>query len=73
METPAFFKVCVYLKPTYIIFENVAAFATESNGANLQQVLSLLVENNYQVRFGVLRAAAHGVPQARQRYMASQL
>jgi len=73
LETPAFFEVCVYLKPTYILFENVAAFTTESGGANLQQVLSLLVENKYQVRFGVLRAAAHGVPQARQRYIASQI
>jgi DNA (cytosine-5)-methyltransferase 1 len=67
METPAFFDVCMYLKPNYILFENVAAFATETNGANLQQAMSLLVDNDYQVRFGVLRAAAHGVPQTRQR------
>jgi DNA (cytosine-5)-methyltransferase 1 len=57
----------MYLKPRFIIFENVAAFTTDQKGANLQQALALLVEHGYQVKFGILRAAAHGVPQSRQR------
>jgi site-specific DNA-cytosine methylase len=59
--------VCLYLRPRFILFENVAAFATDNDGNNLQMSLALLVSNGYQVRFKILRSAAHGVPQTRQR------
>jgi site-specific DNA-cytosine methylase len=65
--TTEFFNVCIYLQPRFVIFENVAAFTTDQKGANLQQALALLVTHGYQVQFGILRAAAHGVPQSRQR------
>lgn len=67
-STNDFFDICLYLKPRYIIFENVAAFATNQGGANMQAALAGLVKSSYQVRFGVLRAGAHGVPQNRNRW-----
>jgi site-specific DNA-cytosine methylase len=59
--------VCLYIKPRYILFENVAAFTTDNEGANMQKALSMLVNNGYQVRFNVLRAMAYGIPQNRHR------
>lgn len=65
--TIVFVEVSVYLKPRFIIFENVASFLTASNGKNMQRVLNILIAHQYQVRFAVLQAAAHGVPQRRRR------
>jgi DNA (cytosine-5)-methyltransferase 1 len=68
-----FFDVCDFLKPRYILFENVAAFTIENKGVNMETAIAKLVRSSYQVRFGVLRAAAHGVPQNRQRLLISAL
>lgn len=62
-----FFDVCFYLRPSYILFENVANLIKHDEGTSFQVILASLLANKYQVRFAVLRAAAHGVPQQRRR------
>lgn len=65
--TKVFIDVCMYLMPRFIIIENVGSFVTDSKGKHMQKVLNRLIAHHYQVRFSVLQAAAHGVPQRRRR------
>lgn len=62
-----FVDVCLYLLPQYILYENVANLIAHDHGLVLQKILARLLASDYQVRFAILRAAAHGVPQKRRR------
>ena len=55
------------LKPKFIVMENVKGILTMDNGAYLQNVLTLLREEGYNVDYRLVNMANFGVPQIRER------
>lgn len=56
-----------YYRPKVVVFENVRDFAQFERGKILKATISCLLNMSYQVKFGVLQAGQHGVPQSRRR------
>ncbi|KAF3444432.1 hypothetical protein FNV43_RR14124 [Rhamnella rubrinervis] len=56
-----------FLKPKYVLMENVVDLVKFSDGYLGRYALGRLVEMNYQVRMGLMAAGAYGLPQFRMR------
>ncbi|XP_038878295.1 DNA (cytosine-5)-methyltransferase CMT3 [Benincasa hispida] len=56
-----------YLRPKYILMENVVDIVKFANGFLGRYALGRLISMNYQVRMGMMAAGAYGLPQFRMR------
>lgn len=56
-----------FLKPKYVLMENVVDLVKFSDGSLGRYALGRLVDMNYQVRMGLMAAGAYGLPQFRMR------
>lgn len=56
-----------YLKPKYILMENVVDIAKFADGTLVCYAIGRLVSMNYQARLGIMAAGSYGVPQCRMR------
>ena len=63
----AFIEYCEYLKPAFILMENVAEMRNGFESAYTQEVVIRLKRAGYLVEQAVLNAADFGVPQRRRR------
>ncbi|KAL2940700.1 hypothetical protein RDABS01_029050 [Bienertia sinuspersici] len=62
-----FMDVVNYLKPKYVLMENVVDLVKFSKGFLGRYALGSLVNMNYQTRMGMMAAGAYGLPQFRMR------
>lgn len=56
-----------YLKPRYVLMENVVDILRFAGGFLARYALGRLVGMNYQARIGLMAAGAYGLPQFRMR------
>ncbi|ESQ27964.1 hypothetical protein EUTSA_v10018159mg [Eutrema salsugineum] len=56
-----------YLKPNYVLMENVVDLLKFSNGFLARYAVARLVAMNYQTRLGMMAAGSYGLPQIRNR------
>ena len=56
-----------YLKPNYVLMENVVDLLRFSKGFCARYAVARLVAMNYQTRLGMMTAGSYGVPQVRNR------
>lgn len=56
-----------FLKPKYVLMENVVDILKFAGGFLGRYALSRLVEMNYQARLGIMAAGSYGLPQYRMR------
>lgn len=56
-----------YLRPRYVLMENVVDIVKFANGFLGRYALGRLISMNYQVRMGMMAAGAYGLPQFRMR------
>ncbi|CAG0915322.1 unnamed protein product [Notodromas monacha] len=63
----SFLSMVEYLRPRFVVMENVKTFVTHNKGAILKLLLKSLVEAGYQCEVAVLQAGQFGVPQSRTR------
>ncbi|KAI3966394.1 hypothetical protein MKW92_046923 [Papaver armeniacum] len=62
-----YMDIVEFLKPGYILMENVVDLLKFANGFLGRYAMSRLVSMDYQVRVGVMAAGSFGLPQFRQR------
>lgn len=62
-----FMEVVEFLKPRFVLMENVVDLVKFSNGFLGRYALGRLVQMNYQTRLGMMAAGAYGLPQFRMR------
>lgn len=62
-----FMDIVDYLKPKYVLMENVVDILKFAGGHLGRYALCRLVCMNYQARLGVLTAGCYGLPQFRMR------
>ncbi|XP_012573783.1 DNA (cytosine-5)-methyltransferase CMT2 isoform X2 [Cicer arietinum] len=62
-----FMDIVRFLKPKYVLMENVVDILRFDNGSLGRYALSRLVHMNYQARLGIVAAGCYGVPQFRLR------
>lgn len=62
-----YLDIIEFLKPSYILMENVVDLLQFSQGFLARYALSRLVSMGYQVRLGIMAAGSFGLPQFRQR------
>jgi len=62
-----YFRIVAALRPSFVIFENVAGFKRMYGGRAFQAVVSEFGKLNYDVRPQILNALDYGVPQNRLR------
>ncbi|XVF11311.1 hypothetical protein REPUB_Repub08aG0016200 [Reevesia pubescens] len=62
-----FLEIVEYLKPKFVLMENVVDIIRFSEGFLGRYALSQLIHLNYQVRMGMMAAGAYGLPQFRMR------
>ncbi|KAI3878506.1 hypothetical protein MKX03_023956 [Papaver bracteatum] len=62
-----YLDIIEFLKPSYILMENVVDLLQFSQGFLARYALSRLVSMGYQVRLGIIAAGSFGLPQFRQR------
>lgn len=62
-----FMDIIDFLRPKYILMENVADILRFAKGCLGRYALSRLVHMNYQARLGIMAAGCYGVPQFRLR------
>lgn len=62
-----FMDTVQYLKPKYVLMENVVDILRFAKGTLGRYALSRLVEMRYQARLGIMAASCYGVPQFRMR------
>uniref|UniRef100_A0ACD5ZS57 Uncharacterized protein n=1 Tax=Avena sativa TaxID=4498 RepID=A0ACD5ZS57_AVESA len=62
-----FMDIVGYLKPKYVLMENVADILKFSGGYLAKYALSRLVSLDYQARLGMMVAGCYGLPQFRMR------
>ncbi|KAL1370753.1 DNA (cytosine-5)-methyltransferase CMT2 isoform X2 [Arachis hypogaea] len=62
-----FMDIVKYLKPKYVLMENVVDILKFDNGSLGRYALSRLVHMNYQARLGMVAAGCYGLPQFRLR------
>ncbi|KAH9611748.1 hypothetical protein KSS87_012087 [Heliosperma pusillum] len=63
----SYMDVVDYLKPKYVLMENVVDLLKFSNGFCGRYALGKMVDMNYQARIGMMAAGAYGLPQFRMR------
>ena len=62
-----YMDIVEYLKPKYVLMENVVDILKFSEGYLARYALSRLVSLNYQARLGRMVAGCYGLPQFRMR------
>ncbi|CAJ2636066.1 unnamed protein product [Trifolium pratense] len=62
-----FMDIVKYLKPKYVLMENVVDILRFDKGSLGRYALSRLVHMNYQARLGIVAAGCYGLPQFRLR------
>ncbi|KAK9273625.1 hypothetical protein L1049_018435 [Liquidambar formosana] len=62
-----FMNVVDYLKPKFVLMENVVDIVKFSGGFLGRYALGRLIQMNYQTRMGMMAAGAYGLPQFRMR------
>ncbi|KAK9052559.1 hypothetical protein SSX86_029188 [Deinandra increscens subsp. villosa] len=62
-----FMEIINFLKPKYILMENVVDILRFANGCLARYAISCLVHDYYQVRLGIMAAGCYGLPQFRLR------
>ncbi|GFY80737.1 transmembrane/coiled-coil protein [Actinidia rufa] len=63
-----FMDIVEFLKPQYILMENVVDIVKMARGVLGSYAISRLVSMDYQARMGILAAGSFGVPQCRMRF-----
>ncbi|GMH11523.1 hypothetical protein Nepgr_013364 [Nepenthes gracilis] len=66
-QLKVFMDVVDYLKPSYVLMENVVDLLKFAGGFLGRYALGRLVDMNYQARLGMMAAGAYGLPQFRMR------
>ncbi|XP_024995332.1 DNA (cytosine-5)-methyltransferase CMT2-like [Cynara cardunculus var. scolymus] len=62
-----FMDIINFLRPKYILMENVVDILRFANGRLARYAISCLVRDYYQVRLGIMAAGCYGLPQFRLR------
>ncbi|GKV21739.1 hypothetical protein SLEP1_g31691 [Rubroshorea leprosula] len=62
-----FMEIVEYLKPKFVLMENVVDIVKFANGFLGRYALARLIKMNYQTRMGMMAAGAYGLPQFRMR------
>ncbi|KAK1381682.1 Chromomethylase [Heracleum sosnowskyi] len=62
-----YMDIVEYLKPKYLLMENVVDLVKLAKGALASYAMARLVSMNYQCRLGIMAAGSYGVPQCRMR------
>lgn len=62
-----FMDIINFLRPKYVLMENVVDILRFANGCLGRYALSRLVDMNYQARLGIMAAGCYGLPQFRLR------
>lgn len=62
-----FMDIINFLRPKYILMENVVDILKFANGCLARYAISSLVRECYQVRLGIMAAGCYGLPQFRLR------
>ncbi|ESQ35713.1 hypothetical protein EUTSA_v10006850mg [Eutrema salsugineum] len=62
-----YMNIIDYLKPNYVLMENVVDLLKFSKGFLARYAVARLVAMNYQARLGMMTAGSYGVPQIRNR------
>lgn len=62
-----FMNIVEFLKPKYVLMENVADILMFAKGTLARYAISRLVAINYQARLGIMAAGCYGLPQFRLR------
>ncbi|KAA3454023.1 DNA (cytosine-5)-methyltransferase CMT3 isoform X2 [Gossypium australe] len=66
-QLQVFMEIVEYLKPKFVLVENVVDIVKFAEGYLGRYALSKLIHLNYQVRMGMMAAGAYGLPQFRMR------
>lgn len=66
-QLQVFMEMVEYLKPKFVLMENVVDIVKFAEGYLGRYALSKLIHLNYQVRMGMMAAGAYGLPQFRMR------
>lgn len=64
-----FMDIVQYLKPKYVLMENVVDILNFAKATLGRYALSRLVSMNYQARLGIMSAGCYGLPQFRLRVL----
>jgi DNA (cytosine-5)-methyltransferase 1 len=62
-----YMEIVSYLKPKFVLMENVVDILKFANGYFGRYAVSRLVAMNYQSRLGIMVAGCYGLPQFRMR------
>lgn len=62
-----YMNIIDYLKPNYVLMENVVDLLKFSEGFLARYAVARLVAMNYQTRLGMMTAGSYGLPQIRNR------
>lgn len=66
-QLKVFMDIVDFLKPKYVLMENVVDILKFAGGCLGRYALSRLIGMNYQARLGILAAGSFGLPQFRLR------
>ncbi|TYG85181.1 hypothetical protein ES288_A13G032600v1 [Gossypium darwinii] len=66
-QLQVFMEIVEFLKPKFVLMENVVDIVKFAEGYLGRYALSKLIHLNYQVRMGMMAAGAYGLPQFRMR------
>jgi DNA (cytosine-5)-methyltransferase 1 len=67
MQLPLFMEIVQFLRPRWVLIENVSDILRFQKAIYGRFAINLLVQAGYQARVGLLRAGSYGVPQYRLR------
>lgn len=62
-----YFQICAFLRPRWVVWENVAGVLSAGGGADFRAILAAFTECGYGWAYRVLDAQHFGVPQRRRR------
>lgn len=62
-----FLDIIDFLKPSYVLMENVVDLLRFSKGYLARHAVASFVAMNYQTRLGMMTAGSYGLPQVRNR------
>lgn len=63
-----YMDIAEFLKPRFLLMENVTDIFKFGKGALTNYAVGRLVSMNYQARIGIMAAGSYGVPQCRMRF-----
>ena len=67
MQMQIYMDIVDYLKPKYVLMENVVDILKFAGGYLGRYAIGRLVSINYQARLGMMAAGCYGLPQFRMR------